>query len=142
MLVPLRKSFCSLDGWNASLTACSAWLAELVYESSLSYNHVSFQNNENSKRRPGSLPPTQEITTRNNSPPETSGFLPPSDFSTGDSSLADVTDSDIDTQVVLDLVKGRANLDGEEILSTHRPRLLVPWRLTAISRHGYSTNMA
>jgi len=141
MLVQLRKSFCSLDGSNVSLTACSAWLAELVYEPSLSYNHVSFQNNENAEGRPGSLPPTQEITTRNSSPPETSGFLPPSDFSMGDSSLADVTDSDIDTQVVLDLVKGRANLDGEEILSTHRSRLLVPWRLTAISRHGYSTNM-
>jgi hypothetical protein len=36
-----------------------------------------------------------------------------------DSSLADVTDSDIDTQVVFDLVKGRANLVGEDILSTH-----------------------
>jgi hypothetical protein len=36
-------------------------------------------------------------------------------------SLADVTNSDVDTQVVLDLVKGRIDLDGlsgQEILST------------------------
>ena len=44
-----------------------------------------------------------------------------------DSSLGDVTDSDIDTQVVLDLVKGRTNLDGVEILSTHGSQLLILW---------------
>lgn len=92
-----------------------SWLTNYL----LPYDHVSFQNNENAEGRAGSLPPTQEITTHNSSPPETSGILPPSDFSMRDSSLAGVTDSDIDTQVILDLVKGRANLAGEEILSTH-----------------------
>lgn len=61
------------------------------------------------------------ITTCSGSQAETTGSLPPSDFTMQEYSLADVTNSDVDTQVVLDLVKGRTDLDGlssREILST------------------------
>lgn len=56
-----------------------------------------------------SLPPTQEVTTYNDFSAKITDSLPPSDFSMREYSLADVTNSDVDTQVVLDLMKGRTD---------------------------------
>jgi len=59
-------------------------------------------------------------------------------------SLADVTNSDVDTQVVLDL-KGRTDLDGlssQEILSTFCPLTALPVAAYGHARHGHSANMS
>jgi hypothetical protein len=77
-----------------------------------------FQNSENVAVRTGSLPPTQEATACNMFPAESIGSLPPSDLSIQGNSLG-VTSSDIDTQVIVDLMKGptdSARLDGKDIL--------------------------
>lgn len=45
----------------------------------------------------------------NGCPADTTGSLPPSDFSMQEGSL--VTNSDVDTQVIYDLMKGQTNSD-------------------------------
>lgn len=77
-----------------------------------------FQNDETAEERAGSLPPTQEVITYGSLPADTSGSLPPSDFTMQDGSPA--TNSDVDTQVIHDLMKGRIDSDrssGKEILT-------------------------
>jgi hypothetical protein len=77
------------------------------------------QNDETAEERAGSLPPTQEVTTYNGSLADTTGSLPPSDFSMQEGSL--ITNSDVDTQVIHDLMKGRIDSDrsiGKDILTT------------------------
>ncbi len=78
-----------------------------------------FQNDETAEKRAGDLPPTQEVTMHNGCPADTTGSLPPSDFSMQDGSL--ITNSDVDTQVIKDLINGRIDLDrssGKETLPT------------------------
>ena len=60
--------------------------------------------NDEAEERVGSLPPTQKVTTYG-SPADTTGSLPPSDISMQEGSL--VTNSDVDTQLIHDLIKGR-----------------------------------
>ena len=67
-----------------------------------------FQN-ETAEERAGSLPPTQEVNTYSGLSADISDSLPPSDFSMQEGSP--VTNSDVDTQVIHDLMKGRTDLD-------------------------------
>jgi hypothetical protein len=77
------------------------------------------QNYETAEERAGSLPPTQQVTTHDDPSADTTGSLPPSDFSMQEYSL--VTNSEVDTQVIHDLMKGRIDSDrssAKEILTT------------------------
>jgi hypothetical protein len=59
--------------------------------------------------------------------------------------MADVTNSDVDTQVVLDLVKARTDLDGlsrQEISSTFCLLTVRPVAAYSHARHGHSANMS
>ncbi|KAH9996849.1 HORMA domain-containing protein [Russula vinacea] len=62
-------------------------------------------NDETAEEQAGSLPPTQKVTTYNVFPADTTCSLPPSDFSMQESSL--VTNTDVDTQVIHDLMEGQ-----------------------------------
>jgi hypothetical protein len=67
------------------------------------------QNDETAEEQAGSLPPTQKVTTYSGLPTDTTGSLPPSDFSMQEGSL--VTNTDIDTQVIHDLMEGQIDSD-------------------------------
>lgn len=64
-------------------------------------------NDETAEGLAGNLPPTQEVTMHNGCPADITGSLPPSDISMQESSL--VTESDVDTQVIHDLIMGQIN---------------------------------
>ncbi len=78
------------------------------------------QNNENAGKRSVSLPPTQEVVAGSKSPERSIDSLPPSDIPMQGCSLPNASASDIDTQLIIDLMKARTDTsgpDGEEILS-------------------------
>ncbi|KAI9458263.1 HORMA-domain-containing protein [Russula earlei] len=68
-------------------------------------------NEENSQEGADSLPPTQKVATCKGSLAETTGSLPPSDFSMQEYSLDGVMNDDIETQVIIDIMKGRTDSD-------------------------------
>jgi hypothetical protein len=84
----------------------------------------SFQNNVNAGEQSISLPPTQEVVVGGNSPERSIESLPPSDFPMPGCSQPNASGSDIDTQLIIDLMKARTDTygpDGEEILSMPQP---------------------
>ncbi|KAF8503402.1 HORMA domain-containing protein [Russula emetica] len=70
---------------------------------------VQHLNDETAEGRAGNLPPTQEVAMYNGCPTDATGSLPPSDFSMQEGSP--VTESDVDTQVIHDLMMGRNDSD-------------------------------
>ncbi|KAF8274863.1 HORMA domain-containing protein [Lactarius quietus] len=85
---------------------------------------VQHLNNENTGERSISLPPTQKIVVSNNSLERSIDSLPPSDFTMQGWSQPNPSGSDIDTQLIIDLVKARTDAygsDGGEILSILPP---------------------
>ena len=94
----------------------------------------SFQNNENAGELSVSLPPTQKVVSGSKSPERSIDSLPPSDFSMQGCSLPSASGSDIDTQLISNLMKARMDTSGpggEEILS-------IPQPLTPCSTMGYN----
>jgi hypothetical protein len=84
----------------------------------------SFQNNEKAGERSFSLPPTQKLVVGSNSPERSIDSLPPSDFPMQGCSQSNASGSDIDTQLIVDLMKARTDTcgaDGEDILSILQP---------------------
>ena len=84
----------------------------------------SFQNNENNGARSSSLPPTQKLVVGSNSPERSIDSLPPSDFPMQGCSQPNASGSDIDTQLIVDLMKARTDTCGtdcDEILSILQP---------------------
>ncbi len=67
------------------------------------------QIHKTAEERDGNLPPTQEVMMYDGCPADTTGSLPPSDIPMQEGSL--VTNSDVDTQVIHDLLKGQVDLD-------------------------------
>ncbi|KAH9043071.1 HORMA-domain-containing protein [Lactarius pseudohatsudake] len=81
---------------------------------------VQHLKNDNSGERSVSLPPTQKVVTGGKSPERSLDSLPPSDIPMQGCSLPNASGSDIDTQLIIDLMKARTDTsgpDGEEILS-------------------------
>ena len=102
---------------------CVQHLVSSIASLSLS-SEPSFQNNENAGERTVSLPPTQKVVAGNKSPERSIDSLPPSDFPMQGCSLPNASGSDIDTQLIIDLMKARTDTsgpDGEEILSILQP---------------------
>ncbi|KAN0140777.1 DNA-binding protein [Lactarius tabidus] len=84
-------------------------------------NCVQHLNNVNAGEQSISLPPTQEVVVGGNSPERSIESLPPSDFPMPGCSQPNASGSDIDTQLIIDLMKARTDTygpDGEEILNT------------------------
>lgn len=84
-------------------------------------NCVQHLNNVNAGEQSISLPPTQEVVVGGNSPERSIGSLPPSDFPMPGCSQSNASGSDIDTQLIVDLMKARTDTygpDGEDILNT------------------------
>ncbi|KAH9005321.1 HORMA-domain-containing protein [Lactarius hatsudake] len=82
--------------------------------------HWTSRKNDNAGERSVSLPPTQKVVTGNKSPERSLDSLPPSDIPMQGCSLPNASGSDIDTQLIIDLMKARTDTsgpDGEEILS-------------------------
>lgn len=101
---------------------CVQHLVGLIDSLSLS-SELSFQN-ENAEERSVSLPPTQKVVAVSKSPERSIDSLPPSDFPIQGFSLPNASGSDIDTQLIIDLMKARTDTsgpDGEEILSILQP---------------------
>lgn len=97
---------------------CVQHLVSPIGSLSLS-SEPSFQNNVNAGEQSISLPPTQEVVVGGNSPERSIDSLPPSDFPMP-CSQPNASGSDIDTQLIIDLMKARTDTygpDGEEILS-------------------------
>ncbi|KAH9001111.1 HORMA domain-containing protein [Lactarius akahatsu] len=81
---------------------------------------VQHLKNDNAGERSVSLPPTQKVVTGSKSPERSLDSLPPSDIPMQGCSLPNASGSDIDTQLIIDLMKARTDTrgpDGEEILS-------------------------
>ncbi|KAH9079578.1 HORMA domain-containing protein [Lactarius deliciosus] len=81
---------------------------------------VQHLKNDNAGERSVSLPPTQKVVTGSKSPERSLDSLPPSDIPMQWCSLPNASGSDIDTQLIIDLMKARTDTsvpDGEEILS-------------------------
>ena len=84
----------------------------------------SFQNNLNAREQTISLPPTQEVVLGGNSPERSIDSLSPSDIPMPGCSQPNASGSDIDTQLIIDLMKARTDTygpDGEEIPSMLQP---------------------
>ncbi|KAI9446297.1 HORMA domain-containing protein [Lactarius indigo] len=82
---------------------------------------VQHLKSDNIGERSISLPPTQKVAAGNKSPERSINSLPPSDIPMQGCSLPNASGSDIDTQLIIDLMKARTDTsgpDGEEILNT------------------------
>ena len=83
-----------------------------------------FQNKEDTGERSISLPPTQKVGVVGNSLERSIETLPPSGNPMQGSSQPSASGSDVDTQLIFDLMESRADTygpDGEEILSILQP---------------------
>ncbi len=69
----------------------------------------------NTGERSASLPPTQKVVAGRKSLEGSIDSLPPSDFPMQECSLQNASCSDIDTQLVIDLVKTRTDASGSEV---------------------------
>jgi hypothetical protein len=97
---------------------CVQRLVSFVYSSIIPFvSSFILQNDVTAEKLAGSLPPTQQVNAYNDSSADTTGSLPPSDFSMQEDSL--VTNSEVDTQVIHDLVKGRIGSDRWQRYSNH-----------------------
>jgi hypothetical protein len=121
---------------------CVQHLVSSIGSLSLS-SETSFQNNVNAGEQSISLPPTQEVVVGGNSPERSIGSLPPSDFPMPGCSQSNASGSDIDTQLIVDLMKARTDTygpDGEDILSMLQPPGCLFYDDSHPgSRHGHAT---